>query len=107
MNETQIDNAHPKGCGIAYYPDNMPTDAERHVFLSKYLAKYYAKFLETDKSDFSEWMKEALPKFDLQVKKTMILNNFMWGVWCLLMVSEEDVLNEEVFNYFLAEKRLH
>jgi thiamine kinase-like enzyme len=42
LNECQIDNAHPKGCGIAYYQDNMPSDLERQLFLSKYLEKYYA-----------------------------------------------------------------
>lgn len=55
---------------------------------------------------WEEWIKEALVQFDEQVKKTMILNNFMWGVWCLLMVSDEDITNEEVFNYYLAEKRI-
>ena len=55
---------------------------------------------------WDEWIKETLVQFDEQVKKTMILNNFMWGVWCLLMVSDEDITNEEVFNYYLAEKRI-
>ena len=39
LNEFMLDNAHPKGCGIAYYPDNQATDLERQSMLKQYLAK--------------------------------------------------------------------
>ena len=29
LNELMVDNAYPKGCGIAYYPENNATDQER------------------------------------------------------------------------------
>jgi hypothetical protein len=36
----------------------------------------------------------------------MVFGHFMWSVWCMLMLSDEDITNEKVFNYFYAEKRL-
>ena len=65
LNETMIDNAHPKDFGIAYYPDNMPSDGERLEFLSKYLALYYDKFVKSSSSDYKAGLEEALPRFDL------------------------------------------
>jgi thiamine kinase-like enzyme len=34
LNELELDNAHPKGTGIKYYPENAATDAERQSLLS-------------------------------------------------------------------------
>ena len=65
LNETMIDNAHPKDFGIAYYPDNMLSDRERLEFLTKYLALYYDKFVKSGLSDYDSWLKEALPRFDM------------------------------------------
>lgn len=80
------------------------------MFLTKYLRCYYERFVQSDKSDSTKWeawIKEKLPDFDEQVKKSMILNNFMWGVWSIMTLAESDVTNESVFNYFFAEKRIH
>jgi hypothetical protein len=35
----------------------------------------------------------------------MILNNFMWGIWALTMLADEEIKSETVFNYFFAEAR--
>lgn len=48
---------------------------------------------------------DNLSLFDEQVKKSMILNNFMWGIWALTMLSDDQVKSETVFNYLFAETR--
>jgi len=35
----------------------------------------------------------------------MILNNFFWGVWALMLLQDSDITSEKVFNYTFAEGR--
>jgi len=41
----------------------------------------------------------ALPKFDDEVKRCMLLSNFFWGIWAFAILKDSDVTNEGVFNY--------
>lgn len=41
LNECAVDNAHPKGFGIKYYPENFPTEFERNTLIKSYLKLYY------------------------------------------------------------------
>ena len=35
----------------------------------------------------------------------MILNNYYWGVWAVMMLSEDDEKDVQVFNWAFAEGR--
>lgn len=41
LNEFELDNAHPKGTGIAYYPENAASDADRQSLVKQYLKRLF------------------------------------------------------------------
>ena len=41
----------------------------------------------------------------LNTKKCMILNNFYWTVWGIMMLSDSEETNSKVFNWELCDGR--
>ena len=41
----------------------------------------------------------------LSTQKCMIINNFYWAVWSIMMLSEADETDPEVFNWELIDGR--
>ena len=39
------------------------------------------------------------------LKKCLILNNFMWGVWGMAMLKQSSYTDPNVFNFFFSEGR--
>lgn len=35
----------------------------------------------------------------LETKRCMVLNNYYWGVWAVMMLADEDLLNVNAFNW--------
>jgi thiamine kinase-like enzyme len=97
LNETMIDNAHAEWPGIKFYFDNMPTDQERLSFLTHYLKRYFNEFEHN--SSFDEYLVTALPKFDDEVKRCMLLSNFLWATWGLEILKDSEITDISVFNY--------
>ena len=40
-----------------------------------------------------------------QLKVCCLLDNFLWGVWAIMMLKDEDVTNEDTFNIKFAPCR--
>lgn len=45
----------------------------------------------------------------LSVKKCMVLNNFYWAVWCIMMLSEADETNSKCYqwDFFKGRVEMH
>ena len=41
----------------------------------------------------------------LDTKKCMILNNFYWGVWAIMMLADQDESDPQAFNWELCTGR--
>ena len=109
LNECAIDNAYPKDIGIKHYPKNFPSESERNVLIKSYLELYYEK-LKHDKGDaletFEVWQKNFFPKFEQEVKQSCLLSSFNYAVWALVMLSDADITNNNVFHYKYAAMRV-
>ena len=82
LNEWICDNAHPAPPGITYYFTNWPTDDE----IESLTREYWTYYTEGQR-DWSLSDPECANALE-QTKKGMILNNFYWGVWAIMMLQE-------------------
>lgn len=103
LNEFVCDNAHPCEPGVTYYPSNWPTEGEIVALTREY-------WLCEQGSD-AQWSL-ANPECSSavqQVKALMVLNNYYWAVWAVMMLSEADETDPKVFNwaFFLGRCDLH
>ena len=103
LNECSIDNCHPSKNGIAAVNNEM-TDQERADFLTHYLKLVY--LASEQKASWEEYIAEALPVFDREVKQCRLLNHFMWAIWAFSTLSDQIVCSEDVFNYAYADIRI-
>ena len=103
LNELVIDNAHPKHPGIKYYFQNWPTEGE-----IEYLTKQYM-MLEKKDSDFSWSLDSGLCEECVNAvrytKQGMILNNYFWAVWAIMMLTESDETDPEAYFWEFIDER--
>ena len=98
LNELTCDNAYPKGSGVRYYLENWPTDEEIESITREY-------FMLTKPEGHWSMDNEECRSAVKQVKQCMILNNYYWGVWAVMMLSEADETDPNVFNWDFLEGR--
>ena len=108
INEFACDNAHPGYPYIGYYPDNFPSDSEMQFLVREYL-KVRLETESPNQSDSSAleelWSVEK-DKIMENLKKSIILNNFYWGVWAIMMLKEEEETEWDVFNWEFTRMRI-
>lgn len=93
LNEWICDNAHPAHPGIFYYYSNWPTDDEIEAITREYWTLYTG-----GKQEWSLKKKEC-SKALTQTKSSMILNNFYWAVWAIMMLPEEDETDPDGYTW--------
>lgn len=100
-NEWTCDNAHPCGTGIAYYMANWPTEPELAALTRSYYLLQKQCEKGADAIDEADWSAEdpACQAAILSVKKAMILNNYYWSVWAIMMLNEDDEVDAAAFNW--------
>ena len=108
LNECCLENAYPKGVGINCYLENFPTNYECNMLMKSYLKYHYqaAQAQKPTDEKLEAYLERALPKFRQEVENCCLLNNFYWGVWALLLIRDNDVCDEKVFNYEFAISRV-
>ena len=103
VNEYICDNAYPRGTGVTYWHENEATDQE-----VEYLVKEYFKCSKGDKSgdEIEQSWQEEKDKWLLSTKKNLLLNNYYWGIWSLMMINEKEELDLSIFNWAFLKGRL-
>ena len=101
LNEFCLDNAYPLGTGVAYALSNWPTEEEIVKITRLY---YQLTKADTDHSNFSVDDPEFFQKVK-EVKQCMLLSNFYWGVWAIMLLLEADETNPNAFNWEFARGR--
>ena len=96
LSEFVCDNAYPLGTGVAYAKSNWPTEDE---IVS--LTRQYYLLTKGDGATWSLEDAECRQKV-LEVKQCMVLNNYYWGVWAIMMLSDADETDNNVFNWDFA-----
>ncbi len=99
LNEWCCDNAYPKGSGIDYQLCNWPTEQE--------IVNTTRLYWLMDQGESAVWdlaTQECAQAVD-SVKRCMILNNFYWAVWAIVMLSEADETNPKAFQWDFFEGR--
>ena len=96
------DNAHPMGCGVKHYMCNFPSNAE-----IEQMTKWYAALEAQRENQVFSWSMETANCRDavLNTKKCMILNNFYWAVWSIMMLSESDETVPDTFHWEILTGR--
>lgn len=104
FNETMLDNAYPLANGIKLYINNFITDKEQDFLISKYLTRYYNKYSDINKSEITieMYLEKELPKLKDEVNKCLVLNNFFCAVWSLMMIKDEKLGDDKIYNYDYA-----
>ena len=91
--EMCLDNAYPKGTGIKYYLENWPSNDEIENIVKEYFI--------LSKNGTVEWSLEN-PECQAalqQTKQCCILDNYLWAVWAIMMLSEADETDPTAFNW--------
>ena len=96
LNELMFDND-----SLIDYVENDASEEEVRAFLTRYLKHYYERVLTKQGSvaSWDEYIAEALPKFEQEVRQYRLLRLFGWIVWAFKMLKHEDVCSDTVFNY--------
>lgn len=80
------------------------TEEEYKKYSSMYLKLYYAhKYIGELSED--EYVTQELPLFLENLYCSMILNNYYWGIWSILMINEKEI-NNKIFNFGYAKMRI-
>ena len=104
LNEYMLDNNWSAGNGIRCYVRNYATAEEREHLCKLMLERYFTTQLRGDNFDtYWEAKREQILK---EVEACLILNNFYWGVWALMMLADDDIEKDDVFNYDFAQCRV-
>lgn len=98
LNECVLDNAHPCGSGIAYYPENEPTAQEVTAMLTRYLQRYW-EHVHGGVQPWDTALTDMLPGFELAVKKERILCLFFVMIWAFKILNEEDVADPSIYHF--------
>ena len=101
LNEFVCDNSYPKGTGIAYYMDNWPSDSEIEQLVRSYFQLSQPATAQVEWNIEESQCRQALE----QTKQCMVLNNYYWAVWAIMMLSEQDESDPSVFNWEFARGR--
>ena len=96
FNEMICDNAYPQGTGVAYFMSNWPTEQEIETLTRKYWELLQQKDGKDAKWDIS---KADCSDAIKQVQQGMVLNNFYWAVWAVMMLSDADETDVNAFNW--------
>ena len=107
LNEMMCDNAHPKAPGIKIYEENWPSDAEIET-----ITRLYWELNERHQGNTSASWSMGHPECQeavLMTKKCMLLNNFYWITWALMVMRKEEEADPEAYYWdFLSGKcKLH
>ncbi len=108
LNECCLENAHPKGVGIKCYLDNFPTNYECNQLIKAYLKSHFERIQANNPTDekYENYLERSFSNFRREVENCLLLNNFYWGVWALLLIRDNDVCDDRVFNYEFALTRV-
>lgn len=100
LNEWVCDNAHPVYPGIFYYWSNWPTDEEIETITREYWTLYTGgqRVWSLAEKDCAEALE--------QTKASMILNNFYWAVWVILMLGEADETDPNAYHWSFLQGRI-
>lgn len=103
LNEFVCENAYPCEPGVTYYPSNWATIAEIETLTMEYWL--------CGQDIGAVWSLEN-PECHAaveQCKALMVLNNYYWAVWAVMMLSEADETDPKAFNwaFFLGRCDLH
>ena len=102
LNEWVCDNAHPCAPGVTYYFDNWPTNEE----IESLIKQYWLLEKRTIEGDWHWSLDNAeCRKAVEQTKACMILNNYYWAVWAVMMLNEEEETNPDGFHWFFLTGR--
>ena len=104
LNELICDNAHPKPPYIKYYFENWPANDE-----IEYLTRQYVLLEKSDATDFvwsmdREQCEECFTAVH-RTKQAMILNNYYWAVWAVMMMTEAEETDPEAYQWEFLEGR--
>lgn len=110
FNEFCCDNVAPHGvfdCGIQYYEKNFPTRPEREIFAKEYLGHFYKRIENVDatEEDIEKYCSLNLEPFMKEIEQCLMLNNFYWCVWGIMMLKEEEEIDHTLFNWELCRMR--
>ena len=96
LNELMFDND-----SLIDYVENDASEEEVRAFLTRYLKHYYERVLTKQGrvASWDEYIAEALPKFEQEVRQYRLLRLFGWIVWAFKMLKHDDVCSDTVFNY--------
>jgi len=102
LNEMVCDNAYPLGVGVAHYMRNFPSDGE-----IEQMAKMYSHLDCIRENRQLEWSMSNSECSDavLNTKKCMILNNYYWAVWSIMMLTESDETDIQTYHWEIGSGR--
>ena len=103
LNEFVCENAYPCEPGVTYYMDNWPSNGDIEACTREYwlCGQAPGAVWSLDNAECHEAFQ--------QTKALMVLNNYYWAVWAVMMLSEEDETNSGAFNwaFFLGRCEMH
>ncbi|CDW90830.1 choline ethanolamine kinase [Stylonychia lemnae] len=99
--ETMLENAYPLKNGIKCYLKNFMNDQEQKYLITKYLERHYEKYFQGDKTQVSleDYLREEVPKLLQETRHLMLIANYMWAVWSLKILKDENEGSDKCFNF--------
>eukprot|EP00347_Sterkiella_histriomuscorum_P014696 403359899 len=110
VNETMLENAYPLKNGIACYLRNFMKDSEQEYLIEKYLERLYHRYLDQAKKaqmSIEEYIRDEKPRLMSEMRKLLLVNNYLWAVWSLKILKEENEGLNTCFNFDFADARIH
>ena len=86
---------------------NYPLKEEREQVCKLYNQLYFDQFMDPKPTvTFEEYWAETKDKFIADVNKCLLLNNFVWAVWAMMIMSDKQVYDDDTWHWKFLPGRI-
>uniref|UniRef100_A0A7S3ML58 Choline kinase n=1 Tax=Favella ehrenbergii TaxID=182087 RepID=A0A7S3ML58_9SPIT len=99
LNEMCCDNAYPAGTGVAHFLENWATEEE--------IVNITRLYYQLEKGENAVWSldDEECRQRVHSVKQCMVLNCFYWSVWSIMMLTQEEETDPDIYYWEFIESK--